>query len=214
MSVPRVLSLCDRTGVMVEPWLEAGFDCVTVDLNQGQSVDRSRQGCWYRLSDDVREFWPGNGRPGIVFAFPPCTHLANSGARWFRDKGLAKLIEALTVVEACRRICEDSDAPWMLENPMGTLSTYWRPPDFTFDPYEYAGYCDDPAEDGYTKRTCIWTGNGFQLPRKRPWEAIHGSKMHLLAPSEDRADLRSVTPRGFARAVFEANVDLVKGRAA
>ena len=42
----------------------------------------------------------------IAFAFPPCTHFAVSGARWFREKGLPALIEGLTLVEACRRILD------------------------------------------------------------------------------------------------------------
>lgn len=207
---PRVLSLCDRTGVMVEPWVEAGFHCTIVDI---QHTTEDVGPLLRTVGADVRR-WEPSGGFGIVFAFPPCTHLASSGARWFRDKGLGKLIEALELVEACRKVCEAEAAPWMVENPMGTLSTYWRPPDFTFDPSEFAGYLDDPTEDGYTKRTCLWTGGGFQLPRRRPWEATQGSKMHLLAPSADRADLRSVTPRGFARAVFEANVNVVLERVA
>lgn len=204
---PLVLSLCDRTGVMVEPWQRAGYRTLCVDIqNDGSRRDR--------IAADVTQWLPPRDDYAIVFAFPPCTHLASSGARWMSEKGLPKLIEALQLVEACRRICEWSGAPWMVENPMGTLSTYWRKPDFTFDPYEFAGYCDDPAEDGYTKRTCLWVGGGFQLPRRRPWEAVDGSKMHLMSPGPERANERSVTPRGFARAVFEANVEKVRERTA
>ena len=198
-----VLSLCDRTGVMVEPWLEAGWDAVIVDLQHppGVHVD----GRLTRLGGDVADLRLKSGDlPDIVFAFPPCTHLAASGARWMRDKGLPKLIEALTTVEACRAICEASGAPYMIENPVGTLSTYWREPDFRFDPYEFGGYIEGGA-DAYTKRTCLWIGNGFQIPPKRRVEPTEGSKFHLTPPGPDRADLRSVTPRGFARAVFEAN---------
>jgi hypothetical protein len=133
----------------------------------------------------------------MVFAFPPCTDLANSGARWFKEKGLTALIAALQVVEACRRICEESGAPWMLENPVGQLSTYWRNPDYTFDPCDYG--------DPYTKKTCLWTGGGFVLPWRSRIEPTEGSKMHRLPPSAERANLRSATPTGFARAVFEVN---------
>lgn len=201
---PVVLSLCDRTGVMVEPWAEAGYDCITVDLQPSANESPN----WTHFVADVRTWLPPLLEYGIIFAFPPCTHLANSGARWFRDKGLSKLIEGLELVEACRRICEWSDAPWMIENPVGQLSSYWRAPDLMFDPYHFAGYCDDPTEDSYTKRTCLWVGHGFRIPPKRPWgSTLQGSKMHLMAPSPERGDLRSVTPRGFARAVFEANVE-------
>jgi len=142
----------------------------------------------------------------VVFAFPPCTNLAVSGARWFRDKGLAGLIDGLRVVEATRRICEWSGAPWMLENPVSTLSTYWRPPDYQFDPTDFAGLFE---ADAYTKRTCLWVGGGFVLPRKAWAEPVDGSKMHRLPPSADRADLRSETPRGFAQAVFDAQQEAV-----
>lgn len=74
-----------------------------------------------------------------------------------------------------------------------------------FDPFEYGGYLDPPG-DAYTKKTCLWTGNGFRMPAKWPVEPTEGSLMHLLPPSEDRANLRSATPQGFANAVFAANV--------
>jgi hypothetical protein len=43
------------------------------------------------------------------------------------------------------------------------------------------------------------------MPPKNRVEPIEGSKMHLLPPSAERANLRSATPEGFAQAVFEAN---------
>lgn len=210
----RVLSLCDRSGVMVEPWLRAGFDATIVDLQHPPGVIEYRPSGWgtlTRVGCDVRS-WEAGVDYDVVFAFPPCTNLASSGARWFKDKGLSGLIESLELVEACRKVCEASGAPWMLENPNGTLATYWRQPDFRFDPYEFAGYLPD-AEDCYTKRTCLWVGGGFRIPQRRPLEAVLGSKMHLVPPSDERANIRSQTPRSFAQAVFEANVDLIRERA-
>lgn len=197
-----VLSLCDRTGVMVEPWLEAGFRCMIVDTRHPPGA--TQDGLLTRVGADVRGWLPPRTEYGFVAAFPPCTHLAKSGARWFKDKGLAALIEGLEVVEACRRICEWTGAPWMLENPSGSISTYWRKPDHTFDPCHYGGYLD-PPDDAYTKLTCLWTGGGFVMPERRPVEPVEGSKMHLVGPGPRRSDIRSVTPAGFARAVFEAN---------
>jgi hypothetical protein len=198
-----VLSLCDRTGHMVEPWLEAGHECWTVDTQH--EPGEHREGNLVRVGADVTTWLPPLAEYRIVFAFPPCTDLAVSGARWFRQKGLTGLISALGTVEACRRICEWSRAPWMLENPVSTLSTYWRPPDFQFDPTDFAGLME---QDAYTKRTCLWTGGGFVLPRKRWAEPVQGSRMHRLGPSPERSDLRSETPRGFARAVFEAQQEV------
>lgn len=204
----RILSLCDRTGNMVRPWVEAGHEAVTVDLEPAawrhpRRIHIQADVCGlHRMDADV------------VFAFPPCTHLAASGARWFRDKGLGALVQGLTVVEACRRICEASGAPWMIENPVGSLATYWRDPDHTFHPVHYAGWSDDPAADEYTKKTCLWVGNGFVMPDRKPGEPTLGSLMHRLPPTEDRADIRSATPMGFARAVFAANVPILASEAA
>lgn len=201
----KVVSLCDRTGNMVKPWLEAGYEAVTVDVQPGELKHKNH----HHLQADVSaitlaDYWHNTA---MVFAFPPCTHLAVSGARWFKDKGLPALIHGLKIVNACRELCEASRAPWMLENPVGTLATYWREPDYMFDPCDYG--------DPYTKKTCLWTGGGFRMPEKvragdmfaeaTCVEPTMGSMIHLMPPSADRGDLRSVTPMGFAQAVFEAN---------
>lgn len=206
MRTLRVLSLCDRTGVMVRPWHDAGHECTTVDMQPSSQP-------WIHDPDDVRHYRP-DGHYDIVFAFPPCTNLAVSGARWFRDKGLQGLIDGLEVVEACRRLCEANGSPWMLENPVSTLSTYWRPPDHDFNPCDFAGYADDPDAEAYTKRTCLWVGGGFVFPHRRWVEPTLGSLFHRTPPGPDRGDIRSVTPSGFARAVYEANAPLVMEKVA
>lgn len=200
-----VLSLCDRTAVMVRPWALAGFECICVDLRHDEFASDPDLPVTF-IGSDVRNWLPPKAEYKIVFAFPPCTHLAISGARWFRRKGLGRLSDALSVVEACRCICEWARAPWMLENPVSSLSTYWREPDATFNPCDYGGYLNPPG-DFYTKRTCLWYGGGFRVPRPKSVPAFEGSRMHLLPPSDDREDLRSETPAAFAQAVFEANVN-------
>lgn len=213
---PMVLSLCDRTGNMVRPWAAAGYDCVCVDVAHSIRRDAERDGIRY-VWGDVRCWWPETlDGVAAVFAFPPCTDLAVSGARDFQRKGLTRLIDALTLVEACRRICvaaEERGALWMIENPVGRLNTLWRPPDYQFDPADFAMYAPDPAAEAYTKRTCLWTGGGFVMPERRAVVPVLGSMMHTLPPSADRADRRSETPRGFAQAVFEAN-NLARRKAA
>ncbi len=195
-----IVSLCDRTGNMVKPWADAGFKCLTVDLQQtpNHMPNRTHVVC------DVADFeMPAGVR--MVFAFPPCTDLAGSGARWWKDKGLERLIGALTVVNVCRSLCEQSGAPWMIENPVGRLASCWREPDHTFHPVHYSGYAPDPEADAYTKKTCLWTGGGFVMPDRKPGEPTLGSLMHRLPPSDERQNIRSQTPIGFAYAVFEAN---------
>ena len=104
------------------------------------------------------------------------------------------------------RLAEWTGAPYLIENPVSTVSTYWRAPDHTFDPCDYGGYLIPPG-DAYTKKTCLWTGNGFVMPEPKRVRPTEGSRMHRLPPSEERANARSATPKGFARAVFLANVD-------
>lgn len=156
-----------------------------------------REGNIVRVGADILEWLPPRAEYAFVAAFPPCTHLAVSGARWFRGKGLGKLADSIRLFERAARICEWSGAPYLIENPVSTISTYWRPPDHSFDPCDYG--------DPWTKKTCLWTGGGFVMPEKRPVEPTMGSLMHRLPPSPDRAAVRSLTPGGFSRAVFEAN---------
>ena len=85
----------------------------------------------------------------------------------------------------------------MIENPVSTISSYWRKPDYSFNPNDYG--------DPYTKKTCLWVGNGFIMPDKTPVPATEGSAMWKLPPSPERAALRSKFPRGAALAFFKAN---------
>lgn len=196
-----IVSLCDRTGNMLVPWAEEGYTCIAVDLQHSIRAGRAEP------EPGAVVFWWGDVRSGslsdypadpwMVFGFPPCTHTAVSGARDFQRKGLRLLIDALEVVEACRVLAENSRARWMIENPVSTLSTYWRKPDYSFDPADYG--------DGYTKKTCLWTGGGFVMPPKNRVEITAPSYIHKMPPGPERMNLRSATPMGFARAVFQAN---------
>jgi hypothetical protein len=200
-----VISLCDRTGNMVRPWLDAGYNAITVDLQS--PPDRLPPGRMHLVAD-VRQVTLADFHRdtpiAAIFAFPPCTHLAVSGARWFKDKGLPALIEGLSIVNACRELCEASGAPYMIENPVSTLSTYWRKPDHVFHPWQYTAF---ELGDNYTKKTCLWTGGGFVMPAPAITAGLGSpdDRIHKAPPSEERGDIRSETPMGFARAVFEAN---------
>lgn len=190
-----VISCFDYSTRMVKPWAEAGFTCYCVDVRHppGETVDDNV----IKVGVDILEWLPP--REDIAFAafFPPCTDVAVSGARWFKDKGIGALINALSLFDRSVLLAEWTGAPYLIENPVSTVSTYWRKPDYTFDPCDYG--------DPYTKKTCLWTGGGFVMPDKVPVSPTEGSKMHLLPPTKDRANKRSETPEGFARAVFEAN---------
>lgn len=197
-----VLSLCDHSGNAVRPWAEAGYNCICVDLKH-EGI--SQEGNITFICADVRKWKLPQKDYAFVFAFPPCTDLAVSGARWMQAKGLKALANAIEIVAACADICEASGAPYVLENPISTLATYWRKPDYIFDPCEFAGYLENPELEAYTKKTCLWVGNGFRMPDPRPVFPVLGSKMHRLPPGPGRAELRAITPQGFSLAVYLAN---------
>jgi len=176
---------------------------VDVQHPKGEEVDRDTPNI-IRVGADMLEWLPPRGEIAFSAFFPPCTDVAVSGARWFKDKGIGALWRSLRLFDVSVKLAEWSGAPYFIENPVSTVSSYWRKPDHTFNPCEYGGYINPPG-DAYTKKTCLWTGGGYVMPEHKPVAPELGSKMHLLPPSKDRANLRSETPMGFAYAVFEAN---------
>ncbi len=201
----RILSLCEKTGTMLQPWADGGHSCLALDIQHSIRRDRVDNGILYMWAD-VRTITPEwivetmGGKPDMIFAFPPCTSLSLSGSRDFKRKGIQALIDALTLVEACRRLCEWFDCPWMLENPMSRLSTCWRKPDHKFSPWQY-------GED-YQKETWLWTGGDFVMPEKMITEKPSHvtEKIWLAPPSKERANIRSATSLKFAEHVYAANV--------
>ena len=176
-----ILDLCGGTGSWSRPYQDAGYSVLVVDIKNG---------------DDVRLFEHFKLPVYGILSAPDCTHLAGSGARWWKDKGERALLDALSVADACMRIIAlHKPVFWALENPVGRLRRYYGNPSLIFNPCDYG--------DPYTKKTLLW-GN-FNHPEKNPVEPTEGSKMHLIAPSEERKTLRSITPPGFAQAFFEAN---------
>ena len=164
----------------------------------------------------------------MLYGFPPCTDLAISGAGWFKAKAEANpnyLAEAMALVYLVRDIGEQYNVPYMIENPVSVISTQYRKPDYMFNPCDYGQYLpeDDtspypaliPARDASTKKTCLWTGNGFVMPEKRGVSPerfqdrnglnYSGPAFKLGGKSLRTKNIRSATPRGFAKAVFLAN---------
>ena len=196
-----VLSCFDKTTNMVKPWANQGFKCQCVDLQHPFGTTTENNNI-FKIHADMLEWKPDFdifNKYKIAFFFPPCTDVAVSGARWFKDKGLGAVINALQLFKVCVDIASILNIPYMIENPVSTVSTYWRKPDYIFQPWEYG--------DLYTKKTCLWVGNGFVMPEPIYKEKPEGvtEKIWLMPPSEDRANKRSETPMGFANAVFKAN---------
>jgi hypothetical protein len=186
--MPTILSLCDHSGAWSRPYAEAGYDVIRIDLQNTPPRD-------------IRTLKYINQRIHGILAAPPCTHFAGSGARWWAAKGESALIEGLALVDAClRAVAIYRPAWWVLENPVGRLRDYLGPPQFRFHPCDYG--------DPYTKYTCLWGDFIPPLPlfveaARNPVAPTLGSMAHRLWSS--RANERSETPGGFARAFFQAN---------
>lgn len=259
MSKGIAIFLCDITGVMGDPWLQAGYDIILVDPQHGEGVNIEPPeypflGSITKIGHviDHPETWRvlreaiNTGNVAFVCGFPPCTDVAVCGTKNFASK-FAKdkhfQAKAALVAEQCRVIGQLSGAPWFFENPISVFSSIFGKPDHIFSPYQYTDLCRD---DNYFKSTCLWTGNGFVMPDAQMEPVVKATtelvlerlgrlwsdkkkmvkanadkfteeeldwidkyypddRIHKAAPGEDRANFRSATPRGFARAVFEAN---------
>lgn len=199
--------LFDESGIAARPWAEAGIECYCVDLKH--SVRRSRkEGNINFVYGDAR-WWVPPEPVLFLGSFPVCTNMSVSGARDFPSKGAMMLKDAIDQFEACRRAGAWSGAPYFIENPVSAFAglSHIGKPQYYFHPTDYAGYLEDPEEEAYTKKTCLWTGNGFVMPDKKPVEPVLGGKIWKMPPSDDRAELRSKTPEGFSIACFEANYE-------
>jgi hypothetical protein len=92
-----VIALYSKTDAIVRPWLDVGFHAVLVDLQH--PAGEHTEGNVTRIGADMLEWvpplWLAQSTPRFVAAFPPCDHLAVSGARWFAGKGLGKLAHSI-----------------------------------------------------------------------------------------------------------------------
>lgn len=220
-----IVSLCDYTGIMVKPWVDAGYRAIVVDPQHPEGVTTEGQVTKVGYIIDHPETYRVLREAiveGVSFVagFPPCTDLAVSGARHFeskREKDPQFQAKAAVVAEQCRSIGILSGAPFFVENPISVLSSIWGSPDHIINPYEFGAYLPEDDEhpeypdyiagrDAYPKRTCLWVGNGFVLPEKKKVEVPEGYSSQyksLGGKSLKTKNIRSATPRGFARAIFE-----------
>ena len=190
------------------------IEYVQLDLWQTYNIEALRN--WFKEENVV-----------FGMAFPVCTDLAVSGAAHFKAKAAKDpefQIKASNHAKWCADLFDALGVPYFIENPVSRLATLWRKPDYSFHPYEYGGYIPEadaehpkwpeyiPDRDAYKKKTCLWTGGDFKMPNKKEvyCSAYYGNgyskpMMKLGGKSMKTKNIRSATPRGFARAVFEAN---------
>ena len=124
----------------------------------------------------------------LMIAHPPCTHLAVSGSRWFKDK-VKEQAEALVFVQTLM----DAPIPRIaIENPVSVISSRIRKPDQIIQPWQFG--------HGETKATCLWLKG---LPKLTPTNIVGGREavVHRMPPGPDRWKNRSRTYQGIADAM-------------
>lgn len=179
----RVLVACEYSGTVRDAFIARGHHAISCDL-----LPTDRPGPHYR--GDVRRLLRGGFRWDLMIAHPPCTHLAVSGARWFKDKQQEQA-ESLEFV----RLLMDARIPRIaIENPVSIISSRIRKPDQIIQPWQFG--------HGETKATCLWLKG---LPRLLPTDVVEGreAKVHKMPPGPDRWKLRSLTYQGIADAMAD-----------
>lgn len=187
----RVLVACEYSGTVRDAFKERGHDAWSCDLLPTDSPGQ-------HIQCDVLEVL--NDEWDLVIAHPPCTHLAVSGARWFKDKQK----EQGEALEFFRKILEAPVNKICVENPVSIVSSRIRKPDQTIQPWMFG--------HEVSKKTCLWLKN---LPLLTPTNIVgkgefvtfsSGKKMpswYNLSPGEDRWKIRSKTFEGIAKAMAE-----------
>lgn len=189
----RVLVACEESQAVTIELRKLGHEAFSCDIEPCSGGHPE----WH-LQEDVTPLL--KQRWDIIIAFPPCTHLAVSGAAWFEQKrkdGRQQAAIDFFMMFAnadCERIA--------IENPVGIMSTVYKKPSQIVQPYEYG----HPEQ----KKTCLWLKG---LPLLQPTNNVYDQMMqlpknkrerlHYLPPSPERAKLRSKTFPGIAKAMAE-----------
>lgn len=175
----KVLIACEYSGAVRDAFIRRGHEAMSCDLLPTDVPGPHYQG---DVLDIINDGWD------LMIAHPPCTHLAVSGARWFKEKQQEQK-EALEFV----RVLLDAPIPKIaLENPISIISSRIRKPDQIIQPWQFG--------HGETKATCLWLKN---LPKLTPTDIVEGRepRVHMMPPSPDRWKERSKTYAGIAEAM-------------
>ena len=177
----RVLVACEFSGTVRDAFRRRGHDAWSCDLLPSETDGQHYQG---DVRDILTDGW------GMMIAHPPCTHLAVSGARWFKDKQQEQ-VEALAFVRALMAAPIERIA---IENPISVISSKIRKPDQIIQPWQFG--------HGETKATCLWLKN---LQKLKPTNIVDGreARIHKMPPGPDRWKERSKTYQGIADAMAE-----------
>jgi len=180
----KILIACEESQAVTKEFRALGFKAYSCDILPCSGGHPE----WHIQGDVIpllEEQWD------MVIAFPPCTDLAVSGARWFKEKQAdgrqQRSIDFF--LNFTQLSCK-----WVIENPIGIMSTCYRKPDQIIQPWQFG--------HGETKATCLWV-NG--LPLLVPTNIVSGREQRIwrMPPHADRARERSKTFSGIAKAMAE-----------
>lgn len=177
----RVLVACEFSGIVRDAIISAGHEALSCDVLPTEAPGPHYQG---DVRDVIHAGWD------MMLAFPPCTHLAASGAAWFDEKRAQGLQWA--AISFVRELWSAQIPRIAIENPVGVLSTLWRKPSFSIHPWQFG--------HGVTKETWIWAKH---LPPLEPTEVVDGRSpdIYMASESDERWKIRSRTFQGIADAM-------------
>lgn len=178
----RVAVICEFSGVVRDAFTKAGHDAISFDLLPTESPGLH---CQLDIMKLPLEYWE---QFDLAICHPPCTHLAVSGARWFKDKQQ----EQAEALEFVRYLMDLPIKRIAIENPISIISSRIRKPDQIIQPWQFG--------HGETKKTCLWLKN---LPKLVPTNVVEGrvNRVHRMPPGPDRWKERSRTYQGIAMAM-------------
>lgn len=194
MKTLRVIVGCEMSGVVRDSFAALGHDAWSCDLLPSERPGK-------HLQCDVLSVLDQGWDIGIFH--PPCDYLTVSGNRWFSDTAKARpgVLTGQARREAQARAVEFVKALWncsiprvCIENPIGRLSTLWRKPSQTIQPFQFG--------DPFRKATCLWLRG---LPLLKPTSNLTTGEQTVwkMPPGAKRKQLRSMTYPGIARAFAE-----------
>lgn len=181
----KVLVACEESQAVTIELRKLGHEAYSCDI-----IECSGGHPEWHIKQDVipllKEQWD------MIIAFPPCTHLAASGARHFAKKQADGRQE--NAINFFMKIANANCKKIAIENPIGIMSTQWRKPDQIIQPWQFG--------HGETKATCIWLKG---LPLLIPTNIVNGREQRIwkMSPGPNRAKERSKTYPGIAKAMAE-----------
>ncbi len=181
----KVLIACEESQVVCKAFRAKGHEAYSCDTQECSGGHPE----WHIQGDVLEQLDKGWD---MMVGFPPCTHLAVSGARWFKEK--RKDGRQQEGIDFFINLVKAPISKVAIENPIGIMSSVFHKPNQIIQPWQFG--------HGETKATCLWL---FGLPNLKPTNTVGGREQRIwkMAPGPERAKLRSKTFPGIAKAMAE-----------